>query len=165
MPITLTYHPNEGVLLGEDLLLWGSDRQQTRTVINGEFEISDNVIDLGDASQNITLHRDIYENYQGQANFFFLNFDEDEKLSEVEVHHGLIIKVDGVVIDFSMDLEKAAALLERISGDRQRLPDGGYFFKALKLTIANGETMGGEGIQLSYFYCSNDVSHLVNNEI
>jgi len=165
MAITLTYQPDKGVFIDDKLLLWNSDRQQVRTLLNGKFEIADNVIDLGDATQNIIQRRDIYENYQGQDNFFFLNFDENEQLTEVEVHHGLTINVAGVVIDFSMGIEKVADLLGSISADNKRLSDGEYFFKNLKLTIASSESMGGEGNELSYFYCSKDVSHLADKEV
>lgn len=165
MAITLTYQPDKGVFIGDTLLSWGSDRLQARTLLNGKYEIGDNVIDLGDPDQNIIQSRDIYKNYQEKDNFFFLNFDENEQLTEVEVHQGLIINVAGVIIDFSMDIEKAADLLDGISSDNMRLSDGTYFFKDLKLTIASSETMGGGGNEMSYFYCSKDVSHLIDNEV
>ena len=81
------------------------------------------------------------------------------------MHYGLDINVAGVVIDFSMDVEKAADLLDGISGDARQLSIGEYFFKSLKLTIASSASMGGEGNKLSYFYCSKDVSHLVDQEV
>ncbi|OQP47728.1 hypothetical protein [Niastella populi] len=165
MALTLTYQPDKGVFIDNKLLLWSSDRQQVRTLLNGKFEIADNVIDLGDATQSLIQRRDIYESYQGLDNFFFLNFDENEQLTEVEVHYGLTINVAGVIIDFSMDIEKAADLLCGISADKKQLSDGEYFFKNLKLTIASSDSMGGEGNDLSYFYCSKDVSHLVDKEV
>ena len=117
----------------------------------------------GDISKNIIQRRDIYENYKGQENFFFLNFDTNDKLTEIELHHGFNINIEGVDIDFSMDVEKVADLLTSISNDKKQLSDGEYFFEKLKLTIASSEAMGGEGNQLSYFYCSKDVTHLLNN--
>src|SRR5947209_18849839 len=110
MAITLTYQPDKGVFIGDRLLLWGSDRQQVRRLLNDKFEIADNVIDLGDLTQNIIQHRDIYKKYQGQDNLFFLNFSENQQLTEVEAHHGFNINVARVFIDFSMDIEKAADL-------------------------------------------------------
>ena len=165
MTITITYQPDKGVYIGDTLLLWGNDRQQVRTLLNDNYEIGDNVIDLGDPNQNIIQRRDIYKNYQEQDNFFFLNYDDNEQLTEVEVHHGINIEVAGITIDFSMDIVKAADLLGSISADNKRLSDGEYFFKNLKLTIASSESMGGEGNELSYFYCSKDVSHLIDNEV
>jgi hypothetical protein len=165
MAITLTYQPDEGVFIDDRSFLWGSNRQQVRKLLNNKFEIDDNVIDLGDSTQKLIQRRDIYKNYQDQDNFFFLNFDESEQLTEVEVHHGLIINVAGVIIDFSMDIEKAADLLDTISSGTKRFSDGTYFFKDLKLTIASSDAMGGDGNALSYFYCSKDVSHLIDKEV
>ena len=62
-----------------------------------------------------------------------------------------------------MEIEKAAKLLDSISDDKKLLSDGEYFFKDLKLTIASSEAMGGNGSELSYFYCSKDVTHLIDN--
>jgi hypothetical protein len=165
MTITLTYQPDKGVFIFDTLLMWGMDRQQVRALLTGKFEIGDDTIDFGDPNQNIILRRDIYKNYHGQENLFFLNYDENEGLTEVEIHYGLSINVAGIVIDFSMDTEKAADLLNGISGETKQLSTGEYFFRDLKLTIASSNVMCGDGNKLSYFYCSKDVSHLVDNEV
>lgn len=168
MAITLTYQFDKSVSFGDTVLLWDTDRQQVRKLLNDDFKVADNIVDLsqynnGDTSKNVIQRRDIYENYQGENNFFFLNFDPDDRLTEVELHHGFNINIEGVGIDFSMDMEKAVELLTSISGDKMQLSDGEYFFKKLRLTIASSEAMGGEGKKLSYFYCSKDVSHLMDN--
>lgn len=170
MTITVTYQPDKSVSFGNTVLLWDTDRQQVRTLLNDNFKIADDVIDLsqynnGDTSKNIIQRRDIYENYKGQENFFFLNFDSNDKLAEIELHHGLVIGIEGVDIDFSMDVEKVAELLTSISNDKKQLSDGEYFFEKLKLTIASSEAIGGDGSELAYFYCSKDISHLVDNGV
>ncbi len=170
MTITVTYQPDKSVSFGDAVLFWDTDRQQVRTLLKEKFKIADNVIDLsqdnnGDTSKNIIQRRDIYKNYKGQENFFFLNFDSNDKLTEIELHHGFIIGITGVDIDFSMDIEKVSELLTSISNDKKQLSEGEYFFEKLKLTIASSEAMGGEGTELAYFYCSKDISHLVDNEV
>ncbi len=168
MTITITYQPNKGFSLGDTLLLWETDRQKTRSLINDIYKISDSVTDLsqyynGDTSQNIIQRRDIYTNYKGQDNFFFLNFDKNDRLIELELHQGFVININGVIFDFSMDIEKVAELLNSISGNKKQLSEGEYFFENLKLTIASGEASGGEGNEFSYFYCSKDIEHLIDN--
>lgn len=116
MAITLIYQPDKGVSIDDTVLLWNTDRQQVRKLLNEKFEIADNVFDLsqynnGDASKNIIQRRDIYENYKGQKSFFFLNFDDNDKLLEIELHYGFNISIKGVEIDFSMKVEKIAELL------------------------------------------------------
>lgn len=170
MAITITYQPNESISFEGTLLLWGADRQRVRTLLNDKFEIGDNVVDLsqyndGDTSQNIIQRRDIYKNYKGEDNFFFLNFDSNHQLAEVELHHGFNINIDNVSIDFSMSIEKIVELLDRISKDKQQLSDGEYFYRELKLTVSTREAMGGDGNKLSYFYCSKNVTHLIDNQV
>jgi hypothetical protein len=168
MAITLTYQPDKGVSFDDTLLLWNTDRKQVRTLLNDKFEIADNVVDLsqynnGDTSQNIIQRRDIYKNYKGKDNFFFLNFDTNDRLTEVELHHGLDVKIEDASLDFATDIEKAIELLDRISDKKEQLSEGEYFYKNLKLTVASSDAMGGEGRELSYFYCSKDVTHLIEN--
>lgn len=170
MTTTVTYKPNKSVSFGDLELLWGIDRQEVREMLNHKFEIADEIIYLsqynnGDISKNIIQRRDIYENYNGQENFFFLNFDIEDKLQEIEIHYGLEININKQNFNFKMDIDKVAELLQNISGDKTQLSNGEYFFKSLKLTIASGEEMGGEGNVLSYFYCSKDITHLLNNEV
>jgi len=155
------------VSFGDVLLSWGIDRNQTRQLLNDNFEISDNVIDLsqynnGDTSHNLIQRRDIYRNFQGHDNFFFLNFDNEDKLRDIEIHHGFDISINGKVINFSMVVEEVAELLDKISDDKKLLSEGEYFFKDLKLTIASSDAMGGDGKELSYFYCGKDVTHLTD---
>lgn len=168
MTITLSYQPDKSISINNTLLLWNTDRQNVRQLLNETFEIADNLLDLseyhnGDKSQNIIQRRDIYKNYKGQDNFFFLNYDKEDKLRDIEIHHGLEININGANFGFAMDIDKVAELLQNISGDKTQLSDGEYFFKTLKLTIASGEAMGGEGNELSYFYCSKDITHLIEN--
>lgn len=168
MTITLSYQPDKSISIDNILLFWNTDRQIVRQLLNEDFEIADNVIDLseyrnGDKSQNIIQRRDIYKNYKGQDNFFFLNYDKEDKLRDIEIHQGLQININGENFSFSMNIDKVADLLQNISGDKTQLSEGEYLFKALKLTIASGEAMGGEGNELSYFYCSKDITHLIEN--
>ncbi len=76
MTITLTYQPDKGVSFGDTLLLWGTDREQTRTSLNDTCEISDSVIDFSqyhndDTSNNIIQRRDIYKTITDKTIFSF----------------------------------------------------------------------------------------------
>lgn len=168
MSIKLTYESDKSVSLGDTVLLWGTEREKVRKLLNENFKIADEVIELsqynnGDTSKNIIRRRDIYEDYNGQENLFFLNFDINDKLNQVELHYGFNISLEGIEIDFTMDVEKVADLITSISDDKKQLSEGEYFFENLKLTIASSEAMGGDGNVLSYFYCSKDVTHLLVN--
>ena len=168
MTFPIRYRPNYSVTFGDTLLYWGMDRQEVRKLLFDKYKIGDNTIDLskynsGDNSQNIIQRRDIYKNYKGQNNYFFLNFDSSDKLRDLELHHGFDIVIDNVTIDFQMNIEKAANLLTSLSSDKKELSEGEYFFNELKVTIASAEALGGDGNNLAYFYCSSDVTHLVDD--
>jgi hypothetical protein len=79
------------------------------------------------------------------------------------LHHGFEIIIEEVTVDFSMDIEKVVELLNTVSSTQKQLSDGEYLFVDLKLIIASSCATGAEGNELSYFYCSNDISHLINN--
>jgi len=81
----------------------------------------------------------------------------------MEILYGFEIKIENITLDFAKGIEETAALLDTISKDKTQLSEGEYFFKDLKLAIASHEARGGEGNELAYFYCSNDVSHLIKN--
>jgi hypothetical protein len=170
MRTTVTYQLGKSVSFDNTVLLWDLDRQEVRNLLNDKFKIADDVIDLseyydGDTSKNIIQRRDIYENYKGQENLFFLNFNANDKLTEIELQHGFIIHIEGIEIDFSMDIEEVAELLTSISNDKKQLSEGEYFFEKLKLTVASSNAMGGDSSELAYFYCSKDVSHLLDNRV
>ena len=167
MEITLTYQPDKGIIIGDILLMWDTKRELARKLLNNSFDVDDKIVDLslnhqGDSSQNINQRRDIYKNFQGQENYFFLNYDINDQLSEVEIHHGFVIKIKEQVIKFSMDIEKVAELLTNISNDKCKFSDGEYFFEKLKLTVSSSKAMGGDSNSISYFYGSKDVTHLID---
>jgi hypothetical protein len=167
MTLTLSYQPDKGITIDSTLLLWNTDRRNVRQLLNESFEIADSVIDLskynnGDMSRNIIQRRDIYTNFKGLDSYFFLNYDNEDKLREIEIHNGLEIDINGEKVSFSMDIDKVVELLQVISGDKIQLSGGEYLFKNLKLTVASGEVMGGDGNELSYFYCSKDITHLID---
>lgn len=166
MTITLSYQPGNSISIDDTLLLWKTDRQDVRQLLNERLEIADSVIDIseyynGDNSYNILQRRDIYINYKGKDNLFFLNYDNEDKLRDIEIHNGFEVCVNGVKFGFSMNIDKVAELLHNILGDKTQLSDGEYLFKSLKLIIARGKAMGGEGNALSCFYCSKDIAHLL----
>ena len=155
MTISLKYQPAEYITIGEIKLPWGIDRMECRTLLNSAFEASDNMPYM--------QYRDIYTNYRGGENFFFLNFSPEGKLAEMEIHHGFVVEINDLHIDFSMNIDEAVRIISSISENSKKLSGGEFFFEDLKLAIASSEAMGGNGEDLSYFYCARDVGHLLED--
>lgn len=164
--MTIEYIPNTGFKMNSILFAWTDARNVIRENLNLKHKADDRIIELaqywdGDESKNIKQKRDIYENYGGGNNYFFLNYGEDDKLEAIEFHWGASIMVGSVELNFEQDLDDCVSRLDKIDNDKIELEEGSYLFKNLKITIANSESLGGEGNGLGYFYASRDISHLI----
>jgi hypothetical protein len=156
--LLISYVPDKGIVLDGKSLLWNTDREIVRKLLNNSHKPSDDFI----SGINMNQRRDIYNNYGGQDNFFFLNYDETNNLSEIEVHFGFQIVVNNITFSFDQDIFKIVTLLKQISSFHKILGDGEYLFVDLKMSISGAESMGGDGNTLSYFYCSKNIDHLLN---
>ena len=164
--MTIEYIPNTGFKVNSVLFTWNDTRNAIRGNLNLKHKADDRVIDLakywdGDESKNIKQRRDIYEDYGGAKNYFFLNYSEDDTLEALEFHEGATIVIEGVEFNFEQDIDDCVDRLDKIDSEKVALEEGSYLFKNLKITIANSESMGGEGNGLGYFYASRDISHLI----
>ncbi|HEY5745663.1 MAG TPA: hypothetical protein VIU12_06285 [Chryseolinea sp.] len=164
--MTIEYIPNTGFKMNSVLFTWTNTRDAIRANLNHKYKADDKVIELakywdGDESKNIKQRRDIYENYGGDNNYFFLNYSEDDKLESLEFHWGATIMIEGVELNFDQDIDECVSRLDKIDKEKVALEEGSYLFKNLKITIANSESMGGDGNDLGYFYASRDISHLL----
>jgi hypothetical protein len=147
MTLLLTYRPDIGTTINGIELNWGSKKDTIRMLLNAKYEAREG--------------RDIYENYRNGDNLFFLNYDDNNSLRDLEVHRGFDIIVNNVVLSFEKELKEIVEDLSLVSPSVIEIGDGEYFFKDLKLTIADSNAMGGEGNELAYFYCSSNVDHLI----
>jgi len=154
---TILYLPDQGIILNGKSLLWNTDRGIIRKLLNNSHKAGDDFI----AEINIYQRRDIYNNYGGQDNFFFLNYDENNNLSEIEIHFGFQIAVSNITFSFDQNIFKIVSLLKQVSSFHKILREGEYLFVDLKMSISDSESMGGEGNGLSYFYCSKNIDHLL----
>jgi len=162
MTLKLIYKPNIGVIINELALNWGIKRETVRKMLNNAHKAHDHIV-AQPGEFDVSQRRDIYNDfYYGRQFFFFLNYDDNSCLMEVEVHLGVDIIIDNVTLTFEKRLSDIIEELKSVSPSIIKLRDGDYFFKDLKITIADSKAMGGEGSDLSYFYCSANVDHLID---
>jgi hypothetical protein len=162
--ILLTYLPNFGITITDIKLNWGMSRQKVRELVNSAYTEADETVNLNeegesDSNQILTQKRDIYANLFLEDNLLFLNYDNDNLLKEVEIHHGIDILIDKIKITFRDTLDDAEISLKTISDDIVRTEEGELLIANLKMSLADSEFMGGEGNILSYFYCAENVEH------
>ena len=168
--LLITYYPNNGILLNDINLHWGMDRETIRQLLNQSHKANDSIIDLSqfnnsNSAPDIVQKRDIYQNYEALDNYFFLNYDVEDLLEEIEIHNGPQIIVENIQLSFDKEISEILLDLKSICGDNEQLSPGEYLFADLKLTIADAEFMGMEGNTLAYFYCSKNIDHLLENNV
>ena len=58
----------------------------------------------GDKSYNIISKRDIYKNISNEICLIFFNYDENEKLYEIEIHNGVKLQIGENQFEFSQNI-------------------------------------------------------------
>lgn len=161
----LEYIPRVGFVFEGKEVRWRSSRSVVRGNLGGIFEEEDRMVDLSeyfedDENHTIEQRRDLYHDEE-DSYCFYLNYDEEDLLTELEVHSGLAILVNGHEMEFDSDIYR---ILESMNDSGNRgieLEEGNYLFQDLKMTIASSAATGGDGNGLAYFYGAENVEHLL----
>lgn len=155
----LEYFPTTKVAIDDVIIEFNESRQSVRNKLPGYSE-SNQTVEMGEGIEPICQRRDIYQNFNAKDNFFFLGYDQDDLLQEIEVHQCNQIKVLNVVFDFNLAIDVIASLLGKMAPVTAK-SEGEYFFRDLKISLLDKRQMGGEDDStLGYFYCAADVAHL-----
>ena len=158
--MTFYYLPDIGFEVGSKKMAWGEKREVVRRTLADPFQQDDGTLDNseffdGDTSHNITYRRDIYDNFK-------TNYDDDDCLSELEIHDKIGISVAGIMLTFGKDISDLLNRLRNVDNQVIELEPGQFLFKNLKMTIGNAASMGGDGNGFNYFYAGKDISHLID---
>ncbi|WP_299363163.1 hypothetical protein [Winogradskyella sp.] len=94
---------------------------------------------------------------------FFLNYNKNNLLSELEVHWGIKVWIDNIELDFEKDINTYLNELNSKGYNFKEIEQGNYLFEKLKITIADSESTGGDGNGLSYLYSGQNIEHLIKN--
>ncbi len=158
MTISLEYKPDNGIVYGKTFIPWGTTRKKVRETLQSEYEISDQEF-AGTVSR-----RDIYNQLKGQPVFLFLIYDSNDQFSELEIRSGIELNIFDKTINFEMQFWDAVDTLDKVSSMQKIIDEGEALFIDLKLSLCSGASMSGdqEDNQLSYIYCAQDISHLLD---
>lgn len=162
----IEYIPDVGFIFNSIPLEWKTSRLEVRKKLKVNFREDDRTIDVaqffdGDKSKDIHQKRDIYKDVASENDLIFLNYDSENKLIELAVHYGYEIKIKDTLIDFKTDLTDIIKEFQELGIKCIELEKGNFLLPTLKITIADNESIGGDGKKLSYFYCSSDITHLM----
>ena len=163
--MTLTILPNQGFKLNAHIFNWNDERESVRQKLKHQHKEDDKVIAMsqffdGDTSHDIDQKRDIYQDIDGMKNYFFLNYNKDNLLTALEVHWGVKIWIDNIAMEFEKDINIYLNQLQLKGYDFYEIDQGNYLFEKLKITIADAESIGGDGNGLSYLYSGQHIEHL-----
>lgn len=156
----LKYIPSTQIMVDNVILKFGEQRDLIRVRLAMDYKEKNRIIQLDENETNpLHMRRDIYRNHNVLESSFFLNYSQDDLLSEVEVHSCERIEVLDVSFGFDDNLDSVALALSKHS-EITILSEGEIFFKDLKMVISDQRKMGGEGDAIGYFYCASDVTHI-----
>ena len=160
--MTIIYLAAKKITFDGVIIEFKEEREVIRSKLGKGYTEDNQVIQIGESDTDLIYQRrDIFKNLNLTDNFFFLGYDRNDLLNEVEVHDCDTIKVNDFAFGFDDELDYVASELAKYSSVRKN-GDGEYFFKDIKVSIMDKNKMGGKGSTLGYFYCAEDVSHVEN---
>lgn len=143
--------PLKEIIINGVRLPFGIARNLVRAKLGGIYEEQNEEIFLGDDAPPILQRRDVYNS---PNSFFFLNYDQQDQLIELEVHQCKRIKLYDIEFNFTDEMDLIAAELAHHAPYVQE-DEGSYSFESLSISMMDERQMGGEESNiLSYFYCS-----------
>ncbi|KAA2242768.1 hypothetical protein F0L74_09580 [Chitinophaga agrisoli] len=146
-------------------LQFGASRESVRAQLGRTYEEQNRVIPLGGTEPPIIVRNDIYDDSESTGDFFSLNYDKDDLLMELEIHHCDGIQIFEFSFDFNDEMETIATGLSKYA-PITRNEDGEWFFKDLHISMTDEMHMGGEeSSTMGYFYYALNVSHLEERDL
>ena len=163
MTMIISYLPPNKIIIDGSVLAFNEKRDSVRIKLGQQHQEDDQVISIGEPGKEIHQWRDIFKNFKSSDNFFFLGYNKEGLLSEVEIHYCDSIEVNDASFSFEEDLESIASKLIKYSPVNKKI-EGEYFFSTIKVVLMDENSMGGEGSSLGYFYCTSDSTHLEDSD-
>ena len=132
----LKYSPTYKITIDNVDLNFNEERLLVRTKLNREYEEENEIIQLGVGKKPIHQRRDIYKEKNTAESFYFLNYNVNDLLTEVEVHQCDHIEVLGFSFSFNDELDEIALKLSDHS-EISIISEGEIYFKDLKMCICD----------------------------
>jgi hypothetical protein len=160
--MTIIYLPMNTISIDGFSIMFKEKRELVRAKLGKEYAEDNQIISISESQQDeIHIRRDIFTDSKSNKYFFFLGYDKEDLLSDMEVHRCEKIIVNEFAFGFDDDLDFIASKLASYSSVKKR-GKGEYFFEDIRVSILDESQMGGEGDSLAYFYCAENVTHLLD---
>ncbi|AXY73556.1 hypothetical protein D3H65_05990 [Paraflavitalea soli] len=110
------YIPTDKAFINEVALTFKESRDLIRAKLGGKHSVADQLTGLVTRDgKPINLRRDIYQDKQPAGCFFFLNYNEDDQLRDIEVHRCKQIQVFDTLFGFDDKIDFIAGQLSHMT--------------------------------------------------
>ena len=82
--MTFQYVPTKQIIIDGVVLEFLGQRDLVRKRLGVNYREDNQIIDLGDDVSPVSQRRDIYQNINDSDNFFFLNYDQSDRLRDID---------------------------------------------------------------------------------
>ncbi|MBD3581642.1 hypothetical protein [Flavobacterium selenitireducens] len=164
----ILYNPNLGLTINGSTITWKMDRQKARDLLKSSYEEDNQTFDMSEFFDrdednfDFSLNRDIYSGLTSEGDSIFMCYDKDDAFTQFEMHENIYV----LIADFRIYQDQPIAeILNWVTSQDYAVTEvepGNYAVAELKISFASHDAMGGNGDGLSYFYASNDISHLID---
>ena len=146
--------PLKEIIIDKIRLPFGIPRELVRAKLGVTFEEQNEEIQLENAGTPIIHRRDLYNQLQSNDSYFFLHYNENDCLIELEVHHCKKIKLYNLEFNFMDEAELIASELSH-HADLTEEKDGYWHFGDIRVFLMDETQMGEEeNGNLGYFCCA-----------
>jgi hypothetical protein len=163
--VILDYDTMIGIWINSICIVWGESRSSIRRKIKWPYETKDNVFKLSSYVNGLNVpdiisRKDVYKNCNRGINYFFMDYDENDKLAAIEIHQGIRMTIFGKSIQIEEPIETALDKLQAEGFTYEVIDPGTYLFRKICIALSDSESMGGAGNALAYAYIGKSTNHL-----
>ncbi|QEC44697.1 hypothetical protein [Pseudobacter ginsenosidimutans] len=146
--------PLKEIIINKIRLPFGIPRELVRAKLGVAYDEQNEEVLLENEDTPIFLRRDLYNQLHSNDSYFFLHYDQNNFLFELEVHHCKKIKLFGIEFNFMDEAELIANELSQHAAITEE-KEGYWHFGEIRIHIMNETQMGEEeNSKLGYFCCS-----------
>lgn len=155
----ITYLQDQGLKLNSITISWGEDRLSIRNKLGRKYVCDDSDIDI--EQEKIVRRKDFYMKNEEQDFYLVLSYSAEDMLEELELSGDFEISIQDVAISSNKSIWDTLPALDSLDASRIEIETEQFLYPKLKIAISSAESMGADGDNLHYFYCSNNIDHLL----
>ena len=160
----IKHFPKIGIDINGHMFNWQTSRNKIQNTLGKPHEQINLIHDFSEYgfTEKLIDRKDIYLKYGKSDAFFIFIYSENDLLKEFELHEGAEFSVNNLLLNFNTNIFEISSTITEagyevinLEGNNENL-----LVKSLYTTFSSSEHNGGEGKDLSYIYCAENIDHL-----